>query len=194
MDEKILLITTHDQKLNILENEFVNPIVNIIKNHNNSNNYKYIILHYSKINNNLLKKYSKIIICGTALKDEKYLKDINKFLWIKETNQHILGICAGSQIIAKIFNAQIIKKSEIGIYKPKIIKNDPILYNENLNEIYSLHNNSLKIDNTKNNVFEIIAKTQITPQIFKIKNHFIYGILFHPEIKNKNIINNFLNL
>ncbi|MCA9459977.1 MAG: hypothetical protein KC550_05510 [Nanoarchaeota archaeon] len=180
----ILIIDLTPLNNPLFKNEFVKPIENILI----ENNLKYTIIHYRKLKPNDINNFTKIIISGTGLKDEEYLNYINNFSWIKNTKKNILGICAGSQIIATQFNAKITKNCEIGIFKAKIIKNSPIIFNENLNEIYCLHNNSFSI----NENFEIIAKTKTT-QIFKIKNKNIFGTLFHPEIKNKNIILNFLS-
>lgn len=190
----ILIIDTNYKENSIFKLEYIKPITNIIKNNSNTNNID--ILHYSKIpeninkQNELITKYNRIIISGNSLKDFEFLKNLNKFEFIKTTNKPILGICAGSQIIGKLTNQKIIKKTSIGIEKKiKIINNDPIIKNTPLNEIYSLHNYYLNPDDK----YEIILKTTI-PVLIKLKNKNIYASTFHPEIKNKQIITNFINL
>jgi GMP synthase-like glutamine amidotransferase len=200
-----ILVVNLNQKTNILyEFEYIKPITQIIKtltdvsldkNLEISNpikqNKQFTIINYIDLTERIIKKYSHIILSGTSLKEFEYLNHIDKFEWIKtinqNKNQYLLGICAGCQVIQKIFKAKEIKVQEIGLYNPKILIKDKIIENESLKEIYTLHSSNFEIPVK----FEIIAKTKI-PQIIKYKN--IYGCLFHPEVRNKQIINNFLNL
>jgi GMP synthase-like glutamine amidotransferase len=179
--KKILLVSTCENKLHELE--FIRPIINIIK-----EKFEFEINHYINIKESDIEKFDKIIICGTSLKDNKYLQDIEKFNWILKTKKPILGICAGFQIICQINKSKVKEIQEIGLIKDiKIIKKDIILKNIKLNEVYALHNYYNSVP--KN--YEILAKNDI-PQIIKKEN--IYAILFHPEVRNKEIINNFCEL
>ena len=183
----ILLISTCENKFH--EKEFIRPISDIIKNYNNDNDqYKFKIINYKNIKNENIKNSDKIIICGTALIDNEYQNHIEKFKWIKEYKKPLIGICSGSQIICQIFNEKIKSKTEIRFINDiKITKKDPILNNECLKEVYALHNFYCEMPKE----FEIIAKNNL-PQIIKNKN--IYAILFHPEVRNKIIIENFCKL
>ena len=193
----ILIIDTNFEKDSIFQLEYINPVIKIIKENSNKNTIK--ILHFSKLKTNIdeqikqLKEYEKIIISGNSLQDFKFLENIDKFQFIKYTNKDILGICAGSQIIGKIFNLEIIKKTKIGIEKNIKIENNNnnnnIINQANINEIYSLHNYYTNPDNQ----FETILKTTI-PIFIKHKEKNIYATTFHPEIKNEQIIINFINL
>lgn len=176
---KILIIKLFEDKL--YEYEFIRPITDIIK-----NNFK--IMSYKKINSKEIEKYDKIIIAGTLLKEFDYLNQINKFNWIKKTKKSILGICSGAQLITQIYDGKIINYEEIGLNKIEIVKKDKIIKNLFSTEVYSLHQKAFEISND----FEIIAKTKI-PQIVKHKNKNIYAILFHPEVRNKEIIENFIS-
>lgn len=176
---KILIISTCQHKLH--ENEFIIPITKLIKN-------EFEIINYKNINQNNIKNYEKIIISGTALKDFDYLNYLENFNFIKTTNKEVLGICAGFQIIGKLFNCKIRKSQEIGFINIENFKNNKLLI-KGTYQTYCLHNNSLEI----NSNFEILAKSQTSTQIIKLKNKEIYGILFHPEVRNNEIINNFIN-
>jgi GMP synthase (glutamine-hydrolysing) len=175
----ILIISTCSEKLS--ENEFVKPIVNLI-------NEEVIIKHYSEIKGDDLKNSDKIIICGTALKDNVYLRDMTYFEWIKNFNKPLLGICSGMQIIGLNFEAKLISSKEIGMKNIKVLIENK-LFSEDF-QAYELHNNSLD----KLNEFEILAKTNNSVQIIKHKEKETYGILFHPEVRNKEIIKNFLKI
>lgn len=171
----ILLISTCKYKLH--ENEFVLPIAKYLEN--------YQIAHYK--DNIDFSKYSHIIICGTALKDNDYLEHIKNFDWIKTTELPVLGICSGMQIIALLDGAEIKKKTEIGLIEIKTIKKNKLINGEFY--AYNLHSNSL----INLNKFDILAQSTKTPQIIKRKQKNIFGIMFHPEVRNKEIITNFLN-
>lgn len=177
----ILIIDLCFEKDSLHYNEFVKPVENIVKKITDN----YNIIHYLELNKEIIENSNKIIICGAALKDNEFIKEINKFIWIEEFEKPILGICAGAQIIAKTFKSEVKKGLEIGLIKPEKIKEDIILEDEKLNEAYALHSYSFEIPEE----FELIAKTKY-PQI--IKKNKIYGILFHPEVRNHCIIENFI--
>lgn len=166
------------------KNEFVKPIEQIVK---TITNIKTKTIHWSQIIEKEIETHNKIIISGSPLGYFHDKKIYTKFQYLKTIKKPVLGICAGSQIIAEIYDEKLIPGEEIGIVKDiKILKKDPILENVDLKEIYTLHSKAFNIP--KN--FEIIAKTKY-PAIIKNKN--IYGILFHPEVRNKKIITNFIN-
>jgi GMP synthase-like glutamine amidotransferase len=177
----ILIISVCKEPFHNLE--FVTPIEKILS----KNKISYFTKHYSKLNANDLQKANKIIICGTSLKDNEFLKDINKFQWIKDFNKPILGICAGMQIISLIFTTKIKQKTEIGFYKENFSKEFLSLINEH--EVYHLHNNYTILSKE----FESFTKS-IIPQAIKHKSKKIYGVLFHPEVRNKKLIEEFTHL
>ena len=171
----ILIISTCQNRLS--EEEFVKPIANIVKD--------YEIKHYKDVG--YVDNYEKIIICGTALQDNDFLNNLNKFNWLKNTDKEVLGICSGMQIIALIFGAKLTKQREIGMTKIKCKKTNR-LFSEDI-EVYELHNNGLEdLDN-----FNILAETT-TIQAIKHKEKPFYGIIFHPEVRNEEIVKNFISL
>ena len=176
----ILIIDMIERRNSLHFEEFVRPVFDIVAE-------KYDIIHFSELNNKIIEKFDKIILCGTALKDNEYLNHIEKFEWLKKIEKPVLGICAGAQVIAKVFGSEIIEGEEIGFFKLEINKKDKILENVDMHEIYCLHTKSLVCPKG----FEIIAKTKY-PQIIKKDN--IYGVLFHPEVRNKKLIHNFVKL
>ena len=126
------------------------------------------------------------IICGTALKDNKFLESLDKFIWLLETEKPVLGICSGMQIIALSFGAELREAKEIGVAKIKVLEENALL-SEDL-EVYELHRNSL----TNLNQFDILAETSESVQAIKHKQKKFYGIIFHPEVRNHQVIMNFL--
>ncbi len=177
----ILLISTCQETLHNLE--FVKPVEDILK----ENKIKYSTKHYSKLSNNDLKKADKIIICGTGLKDFQLMDNLNKFDWIKNFEKPILGICAGMQIISIIFGSNFKKKTEISFYEENFTKEFLSLKGEN--KVYLLHNYYVTLPKE----FEEFTKSKI-PKAIKHKSREIYGVLFHPEVRNKFLIKEFCGI
>lgn len=178
---KTLVINTCPQN-QLWYNEFVMPITNILKTN-------FEVIHHSKIDENVIENYDKIIISGNPLGENEHLNNIDKYNWIKTTNKPILGICAGMQIIGKISNCQIVDYEQIGLSKIlTIIPNK--LFDKPAFEIYSLHKQAI----IPTEEFEILSKTMECVQAIKHKQKDIYAVMFHPEVRNKDIIENFITL
>lgn len=181
----ILVINICKEKLHYLE--FVKPIEDILK----KENIEYNSIYYKKITDKELfnKKLEKIIICGTSLKDNEYLENLEYFKWLKspKLNKPILGICGGMQIISLIFGGTLIENKEIGQIEIKF-EREFLNFKPSLNDVYLLHNYAVI-----SNEFEVFASSQEIeiPQAIKHKTKEIYGVLFHPEVRNKELINYF---
>lgn len=177
----ILIINLCNESLHYPE--FVKPIEKILL----ENKFFFKIIHYFKLKNSDLSKADKIIIAGTSLQDNDFLKHLDKFNWMQNYEKPILGICAGMQIIGLIFGGKIKKETEIGFCKENFTKEFLSLIGEQ--EVYHLHNNYIVLPKD----FESFTKSKI-PQAVKHKDKEIYGVLFHPEARNKDIIRKFCSL
>jgi len=192
----ILIISTCKEKLHELE--FVKPIEQVLK----TKKISFFTKHYSKLKKGDFANASKIIICGTSLQDNQFIKDINCFRWIPEINKPILGICAGMQIISLVYelerqvkeldiknnlNHALKTQTEIGYYFEFF--NRDFLSLEGEHEVYHLHNNYISIPKD----FVSFTKSRI-PQAIKHKQKEIYGVLFHPEVRNKKLIEELIHM
>ncbi len=176
----ILIIKTNKDILHDLE--FVKPIREILK----QNNKKLKITHYSEDIQNLLKQSEKVIITGTSLKDNDYLEDYKYFNWIGDFEKPLLGICAGMQLISLIFGGEKKQKTEIGFYEEDF--NKDFLGTKGNKKVYHLHKNYFTLPRDFN-----VYSGKTIPQAIKHKKRNIFGILFHPEVRNKEIVENFIN-
>jgi len=176
----ILIVDMCYRKKSLSYYEFVRPIEDIVKDN-------FIVKHFSELKDFNFSNIDKIIFCGTALKDIEYTKHINLFEWLKNIDKPVLGICAGMQIISLVFGGELIKKTKIGMNKIAVVKDNKILTKKEF-EAYELHNFSTNVPEK----FEIIAKSNNSVEAIRYKN--IYGVLFHPEVRNKEIIRNFIGL
>jgi GMP synthase-like glutamine amidotransferase len=177
----ILVVNVCKEKLHYYE--FVKPIEYILK----KNKLYFESLHYKKLTKRNLKRFDKMIICGTSLNDFDYLINLNKLEWIKDFEKPVLGICAGMQIIGILFGGNIKNKTEIGFYYEDFKKE--FLGSEGKKEVYHLHNNF--IDFKKLRDFDVFCEGNGVVQAVKHKFKEVYGVLFHPEVRNKELIKKF---
>jgi len=177
----ILIINMNQKEDSLAIAEFVMPIANVV-----AQTEKYEIKHYLELNEHELSKYSKMILSGTPLKDNEYLEHVDKFSWLKTINKPVLGICAGMQVIGLVFNSKLLKCQGTGMQKIKVVKENS-LFSEDFNA-YELHNQAVK----PSDEFEVLAKSEKCVQAIKHKTRQVYGALFHPEVRNQEIIEKFL--
>ncbi len=144
------------------------------------------IRHYGEITREDLSQSNKIILSGTALKDTTTLRQPEKFQWLKETEEPVLGICAGMQTICMVFGASLAKCVEIGMTPIKTVEENLLVIGDF--KAYSLH--SYCVEDSEE--FEVLAKSDKCIQVVKHKTKPIYGVLFHPEVRNQEIIKNFV--
>jgi GMP synthase-like glutamine amidotransferase len=161
--------------------EFVLPIVAIAERLDDC-----IIKHHVELNSEDLNQCDKVILSGTALKDIATLNHPEKFRWLKKTEKPVLGICAGMQTIGTVFGATLVKSLEIGMTQVTTLKENTLFSGDYT--AYSLHSYCVKpLDN-----FEVWAKSKKCIQAAKLKHKEIYGVLFHPEVRNKEILQQFI--
>jgi GMP synthase (glutamine-hydrolysing) len=177
----ILIIEICKEKLHHLE--FVKPIEDVM----NKVNKKFETAHFKELSNDILSKAEKVIICGTSLKDNNFLNSLEKFSWIKKFEKPMLGICGGKHILGLIFEGDLIKQQEIGLTDIKF--KEEFLGLKNTKQVYELHNFY-----AKSKEFDVIATSKNCPQAIKHKQKPFYGVLFHPEVRNKELLINFANL
>ena len=177
----ILIVNVCSERLGYFE--FVKPVEDIAK----RAGADFFTKHFLSLTQADTSPAHKVIICGTALKDFKYLDSIEKFAWITRVNKPVLGICAGMQILAKVFNSDIVEKTRIGRYKVKMIRKSSLT---SKNEFYSYFLNSKAVEPNKD--FETLGESGSLKCILKHKRERLYGCLFHPEVLNPEIITSFL--
>jgi anthranilate/para-aminobenzoate synthase component II len=177
----ILIVDMNWKKDSLAFNEFVLPIFSVVRPLE-----EVRVKHFSEIDLSELKYYTKIVLSGTALKDHETLKLVDTFKWIKKYDKPILGICAGMQTISLLFDEPLVKCLQIGMTEILTLKENP-LFQGNF-KAYVLHNYSVKQSLT----FEALAESTKCIQAIKHKQKNIYGVLFHPEVRNQEILKNFI--
>jgi GMP synthase (glutamine-hydrolysing) len=163
--------------------EFVSPIISIILPFRDCE-----VKHYLEIKPADLRGCSKIILSGTSLKDQVALNQTEKFHWIRTFDKPLLGICAGMQTIGLVFGESLKRCLQVGMAEVSTLKENP-LFQGKFNA-YGLHNYSVASSKT----FEILAKSTKCIQAIKHKQRSIYGVLFHPEVRNHEILKQFIRI
>ena|SRR3989338_4207778 len=186
MRNKLLIVNVCREKLHYFE--FVKPIEDIAKGMADDCEIYFETRGYKHLKQEYIKKFDRIIICGTSLKDCEYLKSIKKFSWIRGFKGGILGICAGMQIICMLYGCKLEEKAGIG--QKLISVNKSFLELEGWKEVYELHNYSIKKDRRLGNLFDIFSQGSI--DAIKHKKREIYAVMFHPEVRQKDLIRNFV--
>ncbi|MCL5730317.1 MAG: hypothetical protein M1165_02005 [Candidatus Pacearchaeota archaeon] len=159
----LLIINICKERLHY--HEFVRPIEDILRN----KGIKFLTKNYLELKNSDIGKADKIIITGTSLKDNDFMMHLDKFSWLKDFKKPILGICGGSHIIGVALGYRLKKKKEIG-FREINLKKEFLGVSGKL-EIYHLH------------------QFYALPGVFHKDN--FYATLFHPEVRNMEIIENF---
>jgi len=142
--------------------------------------------HFLEITNQDLSQCDRVILSGTALKDTATLSQPEKFMWLKETEKPVLGICAGMETIGVVFGMPLIRSLEIGMTKINTLKENPLFGGDF--KAYSLH--SYCVEPSED--FEVWAESVKCIQAIKHKHKKIYGVLFHPEVRNKETLKLFI--
>jgi GMP synthase (glutamine-hydrolysing) len=131
-------------------------------------------------------KCNGVILSGTALKDHATLHQPEKFRWIRECDKPVLGICAGMQTIGLAFGLRLKRCLGIGMAEITTSKPNPLFHSTF--KAYTLHNYSVQ----PSREFVVLGKSAKCIQAIKHEQKDVYGVLFHPEVRNKEILQNFI--
>jgi GMP synthase-like glutamine amidotransferase len=177
----ILIVDMNWKRDSLAFNEFVLPIVSVVQPLEACE-----VKHYLDIEPAKLRRYSKVVLSGTALKDQATLKQVEKFNWVKTCGKPVLGICAGMQTISLVFDEPLMNCLQIGMAEITTLKENPLF--QGGFKAYVLHNYS--VGPSRN--FEALAESAKCIQAIKHKQKNIYGVLFHPEVRNQDILKKFI--
>ena len=182
----ILLLDLCYEKNSLSRYEFVFPIADTLS----KAGARFETQHFTEIAEDKLRKYEKIILCGTALKDNTYADRIDMFSWLMRFDRPVLGICAGMQVISAVYGGSIVPEPAIGLEKIEIVADTPLLGEPRQIEGYHLHNYGVTLPEE----FILVAGKTDVVEAFKHRERSIYGIIFHPEVRNRWILERFAGL
>jgi GMP synthase-like glutamine amidotransferase len=192
----ILIVDLCYEKNSLSRYEFVHPIAETLTRSGfRSKAMHYKAMHCKEIGKNEmdmdgLEKFSRIILCGTALKDNVYAEQLDLFRWMRYWKKPVLGICAGMQVIGRIFGGNIVPQPAIGLETIAILEDSPLMGAQREIEGYHLHNYGVTLPNR----FRLLAGSPTRVEAFCHEELPIYGIIFHPEVRNRWILDRFARL
>ena len=163
--------------------EFVKPVEDIIR----KAEIDSVTRHFLSLNPRDISQAEMVILCGTAMKDFGYLDNMGKFKWITELDKPVLGICAGMQILGKLYDCNLLERTRIGRYRVKIVRKNSLTSKD---EFYSYFLNSMAVEPSED--FETLGQSGNFRCMFEHRYKRFYGCLFHPEVLNPEIITNFV--
>ncbi len=179
----ILIVDMNCKKDSLGYYEFVLPILSVAQQLDDC-----IVKHYLDITNAEIENFNRVILSGTPLKDNATVDQPEKFGWLREANKPVLGICAGMQTVGVVFGLVLIRSLEIGMTPITTLNPNPLF--SGMFKAYSLHNYCVE----SSDEFEVLAESEKCVQAIKHKQKPIYGVLFHPEVRNVEILNRFISL
>ncbi len=180
----MILVIDLNQKRNPFGfSEFVAPIASVVKPLE-----KCRVAHFTEVSGKNAGRYDKIILSGVALMDFAATDSPGKFAWLREYGSPVLGICAGMQVIGQVFGSRLTECKETGMTRIRTVARNPLF--SSFFEAYSLHGRGVR----PSSVFEVLAKSQKCIESIKHMERDIYGVMFHPEVRNQEIIRNFVSL
>ena len=184
---KILVVNNAEKGIR----EFTDPVVSILDEAGVVSN----VVEYMEIP--ILKEldYSGVILSGSPCGDDIVEHHQPWFQWVKTCEIPLLGFCAGHHIIGRMYGSELLRSVEIEIGDFDIILDrpgDPLFqgYNRRV-RVRQNHHDSITLPPG----FILLAHSDICKvEAMKHPDRLIYTTQFHPEILNKKMILNFLEL
>ncbi len=182
----ILIVDLCHKPRSLSKREFVDPIAAIVRRAGS----EYEVAHFTELTEDAIERSDRIILCGTALKDNLFAEEICQFAWIEDLDKPLLGICAGMQVVAAVFGGEIVPQPKIGLEKIEIVRETDLLGPPREIEGYHLHNFGVTLPPG----FDLVAGRPGQIEAFKHSERPVYGIIFHPEVRNRWIVEQLVSL
>jgi len=182
----ILIINSAEKGIS----EFVQPLEKIVREAGAAS----IVIEYEETPTTEMNSYDGIIMSGSPRGDDIVDHHLPYFQWIKTCETPVFGICAGHHITGKLYGAQLLRsvEKEIGDNFLFVRQKDPI-FNGCPGKFLVRQNHHDSI--TLPEGFILLAYSQgCRVSMMKHPAKPLYTTQFHPEILNKNLILNFIDI
>jgi len=131
-----------------------------------------------------------VILCGTPLADNAFLNNPGAFSWVENTRIPVLGICAGMELLCSLFGGMLCPCTEIGMNEIRVTETDSIFSTSLSFSAYELHTLAC----TDPGPFRVLAVSDRCIQVIRHPIRPLYGVMFHPEVRNEWVVERFLSL
>lgn len=182
----ILLIDLSWEPDSLSHDEFVGPVARIVSRAGD----EWREAHFTGISGEMLRDIWGVILCGTAVQDNFFAEDMAIFDWLRDIKIPVLGICAGMEVLCALHGGSLRPACEIGMSTIRIKQPDPLLPDKDSFEAYELH--SFTCDPPANWIVTAVSDTCV--QAIRHPDRAIFGVMFHPEVRNDHVVERFCRL
>lgn len=166
--------------------EYVMPIERIVA----RSGFEAVSVHFQSISPGHLAGADAVILCGTPLADNAFLSNPGAFSWVEKSSIPILGICAGLELLCSLFGGVPGPCTEIGMKEIRVTETDPIFSTPLSFSAYEIHTLAC----TDPGPFRVLAVSDRCIQVIRHPVRPVYGVMFHPEVRNEWVVERFLSL
>lgn len=166
--------------------EFVEPVVRVLR----GAGAQFAVRHYAAVDAPAIEAADGAVLCGTALKDMGFADHPGLFRWLLAFERPVLGISSGMLALAAAFGGGVEPCCEIGMADVRVTAPDPLFAGKETFAAYELHECAAKVPEG----FIPLAASSRCVQAIRHRSLPLYGVLFHPEVRNEWVIERFLRL
>ncbi len=157
-------------------------------------NIQFRTIQYSNLLKTDLDSFNGIILSASPHGDDIVEHHQKYYQSVKSSAVPVFGICAGHQIIGRLFGADLIRgeEKEIGSHYVEIDRKDPIFKGYGKRFLVEQdHNDSITLPED----FILLAHSRkCRVQVMRHKFRLIFTTQFHAELSNRELILNFVDL
>ena len=179
----ILLVDLCSRPGSLSRDEFVGPGARIVERAGEA----WREVHFSEAGRANLTGIRGIILCGTALQDNVFSEQVALVAPLFEAGLPVLGICAGMQALCLAFEGSLHTAREIGMMKVQAEVQDPLLGSPGEFEAFGLH--SFACEPPRGWI--VTAVSDVCVQAVRHPDRPIFGVMFHPEVRNDHVVERF---
>ena len=182
----ILLIDLCYRENSLGFDEYVLPVARIVE----RSGFESRSVHFRAVSARDFHGAEAVILCGTPLADNAFLDEPAAFSWLKTIQIPLLGVCAGMEMVCKTFGGLPGPCTEIGITEIRVTVTDPLFLESLYFSAYEIHTLAC----TDPGPLEVLAVSDRCIQVVRHPTRPVYGVMFHPEVRNEWVVERFLSI
>jgi len=158
-----------------------------------SMNARYDVRHFSELPEIDKGNYDRVLLSASPMGDDIVEHHLPFYQWVRSYGKPIFGICAGHQVIGRLYGAELIRADEMedGLGYIIVDRDDPIFngYGKEI-PVMQHHRDSITVPED----FLKLAHSSICEnEVMRHKSLPIVTVQFHAEEMNMMMVENFYN-